>query len=287
MLPARKRVPKRRSGRQRWPGHIRQNLALWQKQAKSYDRRFRTVLGGAKAASWGLWRIPESKLGAIGDPRGQDILEIGCGAARWSIALARRGGRAVGLDLTPAQLAHAVRNVHASRLHLPLVRGDAERLPFADASFDVVFCDWGALTFTDPYRSVPEAARVLRQGGRLVFATSSPFRAVTQDRRSDRMRRTLAYNYFGLHRIEYRDDEVNFVLPYGEWIRLFTENGLTVVALHETQPAPREHSRYLRRSEEAWARRWPLESIWVTRRVGRIHPRAGRRTRAASHRRRL
>ena len=149
--------------------------------------------------AWGFWRIPESKLRALGDPRGRDVLEIGCGAARWSIALARKGARAVGLDLSTAQLAHARRLVRESRQPVRLVRGDAERLPFHASSFNVVFCDWGAMTFCDPYRTVPQAARVLRPGGRLVFSTSSPFRILAQNRRTDRISGRLLYDYFGMH----------------------------------------------------------------------------------------
>ncbi len=217
--------------------------------------------------AWGLWRIPESRLQALGDPKGRDILELGCGAARWSVALARKGARAVGLDLSSAQLAHAARLLRRSDQRVRLVRGDAERLPFRRATFDVVFCDWGAMTFADPCRTVPEAARVLRPGGRFVFATASPFRTVLESRGGPVIRRKLLYDYFGMHRIEYRT-EVNFQLPYGEWIRVFRANGFVVESLSETQPRPGEKSAYLDRNESAWARRWPLEAIWQLRRAG-------------------
>jgi len=216
--------------------------------------------------AWGLWRVPESRLKALGDPRGRDILEIGCGAARWSIALARKGARAVGLDLSSAQLAHAARLVRRSGPRVRLVRGDAERLPFRASTFDLVFCDWGAMTFCDPYLTVPEAARVLRPGGRLVFSTSSPFRTVAQHRRTDRLGRRLLYDYFGMHRVEY-PGEVNFQLPYGAWIQLFAKNDFVVESLAETRPGPGDKSTYLRPSESRWARHWPLEAIWRVRKL--------------------
>jgi SAM-dependent methyltransferase len=158
--------------------------------------------------------------------------------------------------------------LRAQPAHVRLVRGNAEELPFESSTFDLVFCDWGAMTFGDPHRTVPEAARVLRLGGRLVFATSSPFRIVAQHRRTDLMARRLLHEYFGMHRVEYRDGEVNFILPYGDWIRLFSENGLVVEALTETRPKVGARSRYLRRSETEWARHWPLEAIWQARKVG-------------------
>jgi SAM-dependent methyltransferase len=216
--------------------------------------------------AWGLWRVPERRLQALGAPKGRRMLELGCGAARWSVALARHGARVVGLDLSPAQLAHARAVVRRSGQRVPLVRGDAERLPFRASTFDLVFCDWGAMTVCDPYRTVPEAARVLRPGGRLVFATSSPLRNLVEDRRTDRLGRRLRHDYFGLHRIDY-PREVNFQLRYGEWIQLFAQHGFLVESLTETRPRPRDRTTYLRPAEAAWARRWPVESIWQARKV--------------------
>jgi ubiquinone/menaquinone biosynthesis C-methylase UbiE len=217
--------------------------------------------------AWGLWRIPESKLQLLDSPRGRDFLELGCGAARWSIALAKRGARVTGIDLSSAQLAHASRLLRASRSRVRLVRGNAERLPFVAQSFDVVFCDWGAMLFCDPHRTVPEAARVLRPGGQLVFATSSPFRNLAENRHGYRIGRKLLYDYFELSRIEYQK-EVNFQLPYGEWIRLFSENGFMVESLTEYRPRGTDSSSYLGKTEETWARHWPLESIWKVRKIG-------------------
>ena len=101
--------------------------------------------------------------------RGKDVLEFGCGAAQWSIALAKRGARPVGLDLSDRQLEHARRLMAEAGVDFPLVHASAESVPLPDASFDIVFCDHGAMTFADPYRTVPEAARLLRPGGLFAF----------------------------------------------------------------------------------------------------------------------
>jgi SAM-dependent methyltransferase len=146
------------------------------------------------------------------------------------------------------------------------VRASAERLPFRDAAFDLVFCDWGAMTFADPMRSVPECVRVLRHGGRLVFATASPLRYVTLDLAKDRQSRRLIRPYFGSHRIDLGSDAaVEFQLPYGAWIDLFRRNGLTVERLVETRPTPGRRSTYLSRADADWGRSWPLETIWKLR----------------------
>jgi len=97
-------------------------------------------------------------------------LELGCGAAQWTLALRHNGARAVGVDLSGRQLHHARR---ASKV-IPLVQGNAEALPFQNDSFDLVFCDHGATTFSRPQRTVAEAARVLRPNGRFAFCMSTP-----------------------------------------------------------------------------------------------------------------
>ena len=191
------------------------------------------------------------------------MLELGCGAARWSIALARKGARAVGFDLSSAQLTLARDLVRRAGGHVPLVRGNAERLPFRSASFDIVFCDWGAMTFSDPRRSVPEAARVLRRGGTFVFATASPFRFATYDLDRDGQARRLLRPYFGTRRVQYPGDSaVEFHPPYGVWVDLFRANGLRVERLLETRPKARQRSTYLSSKDIAWARSWPIETIW-------------------------
>lgn len=123
--------------------HARRNRALWEATSDDYERRHAGDLDGDKAMTWGLWRIPEAELGVLGEVAGKDVLELGCGAARWSIALARRGARPVGLDLSPRQLAHARRLMREAGVAFPLVEASAEAVPLPDASFDLVFCDWG------------------------------------------------------------------------------------------------------------------------------------------------
>jgi ubiquinone/menaquinone biosynthesis C-methylase UbiE len=247
--------------------HERTNLALWEKEAAGYERRNARTLARGSAMGWGMWHIPERRLQILGDVRGRDVLELGCGAARWSVELARHGARVVALDFSAGRLAQARRQMEAAGVDFPLIEASAESVPFPSARFDIVFCDWGAVTFTDPYRTVPEAARLLRPGGLFAFSNSSPFRSLCQHHTSDRLTRRLIYDYFGLHRIEY-PDEVNFNLPYGEWIRLFREHGLQVEDLIELRPPPGSRTSYLSKADAKWARHWPVEVIWRVRKTG-------------------
>ncbi|MCI4350603.1 MAG: class I SAM-dependent methyltransferase [Thermoplasmata archaeon] len=260
--------------------HVATNRRLWERQAVGYERHAGRFLSGRRAMAWGFWRIPESELRLLGPVRGRDVLEIGCGAGRWLVALAGRAARPVGLDLSRRRLDQARGEMRRARRRVPLVEGDAERLPFADATFDVVFCDWGAMTFCDPLRTIPEASRVLRDSGRFVFATSSPWRVVCQTFKPERMTRQLQRSYFDLHRIDY-PGEVNFVLPYGEWIRRFRVAGFTIEDLVEIQAPVGRATPYLTKSERPWGRRWPLENIWQLRKEPR---RASRRSRTRSPR---
>jgi SAM-dependent methyltransferase len=146
-------------------GHERRNRAACNADADDYQARHgRRLASDAKA--WGAWSLPESELGMLGEVAGRDVLELGFGVAQGSIDLAQAGARPIGLDLSEGQLGHARRLLAQADAHVPLVQAGAEAVPLADASFDIVFCEHGAMNFADPYRTVPEVARLLRPGGR-------------------------------------------------------------------------------------------------------------------------
>ena len=239
------------------------NRAFWDRQSDEYQERHREFIGRPEPR-WGTWQVPESELQVLGDVRGKDVLEVGCGAAQWAILLAQQGARIVGLDNSARQLEHARSAMAAAGVDFPLVHAPAESIPLADASFDVVFCDHGALSFADPLLVVPEVARVLRPGGLLAFSHFTPFSWVCIGE-GDEVRDRITLDYFGMHRLEDSDGSVHFQLPYGEWIRLFRRNGFDVEELVEIRPEEGAESTYLVPDETAWARRWPLEQIWKVR----------------------
>ena len=77
-------------------GDAAANRVYWDSWSDEYQQRHAPTLRGA---AWGVWQIPESELRVLGDVAGADVLEYGCGAAQWSIALARQGARITGLDV--------------------------------------------------------------------------------------------------------------------------------------------------------------------------------------------
>jgi SAM-dependent methyltransferase len=242
--------------------HERLNRAFWDADADDYQSVHGEALAAAPLA-WGVWRVPESTLQVLGETRGLDVLEYGCGAAQWSIALARGGARAVGLDQSLAQLRHAARLTREAALTVTLVCASGESVPLADGSFDVVFCDHGAMSFCDPNHSVPEVARLLRPGGRFAFAHVTPWPYLTWSKKRDRVTRRLRAPYFAMFRFDPDAGEgtVDFQLPYGDWIRLFRTHGFVVDDLIELR-APKRGRTSFDDFDPKWARRWPAEQIW-------------------------
>jgi SAM-dependent methyltransferase len=233
------------------------NREFWDVDAEAYQSIHGNTLSRAPLA-WGVWRIPESEVAALGDVRGRDLLELGCGAAQWSSALVEVGARPVGLDLSASQLQHAPKSVTR------LVQASATAAPFRDASFDVVFCDHGAMSFCDPALTVPEAARLLRPGGDLVFCSATPLHMVCDD--GKRVTRKLHQDYFGMRRFDWSGEgTIDFQLEHGEWIRLFRRHGFLIEDLIELRAPEGATTTYTEFVDETWARRWPAEQIWKVR----------------------
>lgn len=250
--------------RQRLTPHAAKNRRGWDSFADWFESTLGEMLARHGGMGWGSFHVPERQLRLLGSVRGKDILELGCGAARWSIALSRAGARVVGLDVSPRRLQQARELVQRAGAKLRLVEASAESVPFPARSFDVIFCDIGAMSYADPYRTVPEAARLLRPGGQLTFSIDSPIHTVYFTSKKDRISSRPQRDYFTMHRIDL-PRTVEFQLPYGEWVRLFRENGFEVERLIEMRAPPHPRSKFLTRQELRWARQWPFEIIWSVR----------------------
>jgi SAM-dependent methyltransferase len=248
--------------------HERRNREFWDADADDYQAAHAADLRPDRARAWGVWRIPDSELSVLGPVRDLDILEYGCGAAQWSIALARDGARPVGLDQSRAQLGHARRLQAEHRTRFPLVAASAVATPFAAASFDVVFCDHGAMSFCDPAATIPEVARLLRSTGRLVFSKTTPLVYLTYDWDHDRQDVCLQHDYFGMRVFDRGEGTVDFQIPYGEWVRTFRRHGFVVEDLLELQAPVGATTTYDEFVPVDWAQRWAAEEIWVLRREG-------------------
>jgi len=209
--------------------------------------------------------VPEADLRVLPDVEGRDAIELGCGTAYISAWLARRGARPVGVDLTPAQLETARELQARHGLEFPLVEASAEDVPLPSSSFDLAVSEYGASIWADPYRWVPEAARLLRPRGELVFLVNGTISVLCWPNEEEPPTDELRRPYFGMHRFEWPDC-VEFHLPYGKWIRVLQEHGFEVLDLVEIQaPEVAEPTRFPAMPRPEWARRWPSEQIWRAR----------------------
>lgn len=242
------------------------NREFWDADADDYQAEHRSQLD-AGAMAWGTWQIPDDELHVLGDVAGLDVLEYGCGAAQCGIKLARSGASVTGLDQSRSQLRHAIANVDAAGLPVRLCCASATAVPLRDASFDVVFCDHGAMSFCDPSRTVPEVARLLRPGGLLAFSISTLLHSLCYPPGDPDapLTRKLHGKWFGARKFDWGDGTVDFQIPPGEWIALFRGCGLIVEDLIDIRAPKHGTTTYVEYTNRKWARRWPAEEIWRVR----------------------
>src|SRR5919199_1376034 len=152
------------------------NRRWWDADAADYLAEHGEFLGLVDFV-WCPEGLRESDAGLLGEVAGRRVLEVGCGSAPCARWLADQGAQVVGLDLSAGMLRHAVDAARETGICVPLVQADATRLPFADRSFDLACSAFGAVPFVaDSAAVMREVARVLRPGGRWVFAVTHPVR---------------------------------------------------------------------------------------------------------------
>ena len=250
------------------PAHVAANRAFWDGDAAQWvepgERSWRVQPG---EETWGVFGLPEADLHMLPDDlAGLDAIELGCGTAYVSAWMARRGARVVGIDNSPRQLETATRLQREHGLDFPLLLGNAERVPFPDASFDFAISEYGAVLWADPQAWIPEAARLLRPGGRLHVLTNSvlSFLCAPDDEHEPATDRLLRQQ-FGMGRMVWPGEtSVEFHPSHGDWIRSFTAAGFDVVELLEPQAPPGLESRHMPGGSD-WATRWPVEEVWKVR----------------------
>lgn len=245
--------------------HVEQNRRFWDDEAAAWHGPLARDHWAQAEPSWGLWATPESQVCVLPDGiEGMRAIELGCGTAYVSAWLARAGAHPVGVDLSEKQLATARAMQAEFGIDFPLVLGDAEKVPYEDNTFGLAISEYGAALWCDPYKWIPEAARLLVPGGRLVFLRYSPLFALCASPEGSAST-TLSRSQFGLTRLDW-GNRVEFVLPHGEMLRLLRACDFVVEDLIEIQ-AP-EPARDCSGVPADWARRWPSEEIWMARLAG-------------------
>jgi len=247
--------------------YIERNRAAWEQWAPEHLSAARRGWEDDELR-WGLWNTPESKLEVLRSVReGDDVIELGSGTAEVSAWLARHGARPFAVDFARTQIRNLTALQREFDVPFPALHSDAEQVRVEDESFDVAVSEYGVSVWCDPHRWLPEAHRLLRAGGQLIFVTNSAFlMACTPE---DGVAGTeLVRDYFTRPRLELGEDgPVEFHLTHGDWIRTLHDNGFAVEDLLEVRPPVSARPRYPFVLVD-WARRWPSEEIWIARKVG-------------------
>jgi ubiquinone/menaquinone biosynthesis C-methylase UbiE len=223
------------------------NKADWDAYADEYQATHGEFLGD-RGFLWGPEGVREDEVGVLGDVAGRDVLEIGSGAGQCSRWVLDHGGRPVGIDVSLRQLQHSRRIDEEHGVQVPAVCASAADLPFADASFDVVFSAFGALQFVaDAPALVAEVRRVLRPGGRFVFSVTHPTRWMfTDDPSEEGLVATQSY-WDRTPYVEVDDEtgETRYVEHHrtlGDWVRCLAQEGFVLLDLLEPE-WPEDHDR--------------------------------------------
>jgi SAM-dependent methyltransferase len=249
-------------------GYVDANVGAWQARREDQVALAQRQWSAAEP-NWGMFGIPESQLRLLPDGlEGARTVELGCGTAYVSAWLARRGAQPVAVDPTPGQLRIARDFQDEFGLRFPLVRAVGERVPLRSGSFDLVISEYGAAIWADPFRWIPEAARLLRPGGELVFLGNSTLLMLcVPEEEGVPVGERLLRPQFGMYRFDWPDEPtVDFHLSPGNWIRLLRDNDFVVEDLVELRPPDDADSDYPAVTRD-WAQRWPCEEVWRARRL--------------------
>ncbi len=251
--------------------HITENRRYWDGRAHDW------VAAGEQSWAldqpvWGIWGVPEAELEMLPETmHGLNAVELGCGTGYVSAWMARRGATVTGIDLSEQQLATARRLAREHDVDVEFVHGNAEATPFAGGQFDFAVSEYGAAIWCDPYVWIPEAHRLLRPGGQLVFLGNHPLAAVCATEDGGSTGERLLRPYFDLHMQDWSEAEIDpggieFNLPVSAWFALFREVGFAVEDYREPRPAEPGAGKQFTQPAE-WAYRFPGEQVWKLRKL--------------------
>src|SRR5690625_368719 len=211
----------------------------WSENAEDYLSEHGGFLGDADFR-WCPEGLREEEAGLLGDVAGQRVLEVGAGAAQCSRWLAGRGASVLATDIAPGMVAQSAELDRRTGRRVPAVVADARALPVSDESFDTVFTSFGAIAFVpDAARLHAEVARVLRPGGRWVFAVVHPARWMFPDDPTSHGMRVLRSYFDRTPYVEVDDAGAPLYAEYhrtvGDHVRELASAGLVIDDLVEPE----------------------------------------------------
>ena len=251
------------------PDYVARNRELWTTTNAEFTDEQASRAWREAGITWGVFGIPEEEVDVLGDVGSLDVVELGCGTAYFSAWLAKRGARPVGVDVTPAQLDTARRLQGETGIEFPLLEASAEDVPLPDESFDLAVSEYGASIWCDPRRWIPEAHRLLRPEGRLVFLRGTPLVILCATENPDGTSEKLQRPQREMYRFAWDSGGVEFHPGHGELLAIVRDAGFEVERLVELfAPEGAETHAYYTYVTADWARKWPAEEIWAARKIG-------------------
>ncbi len=232
--------------------------AAWNRISPGYQAQHQISVD---AAHYGPFMPSEAELRLLGHVAGRRILELGCGGGQCSVAFARQGALAAGIDLSDEQIAFARRLAEAYGVSVDFQQGDAADLSrFASGSFDVVFSAY-ALHFVPAIeRCLAGVSQVLAPGGLFVFSLDHPFRDVFWDEEADENSLVAARSYWQRGAMEWQwsgggPAMRSFHRTIGDWVDLLHAACLPVQRILEPEPQL-DHAERI-----SWADSYDLEIV--------------------------
>lgn len=244
--------------------HLKAIARYWDAESMRYCESHSEHRNAAMHPSWGIWHIPETRLGLLAGELMPErkLVDLGCGPGHDSVAFAQYGVNVLAVDISREQLGRAIQH---HRVTYALAA--AERLPVADESIDIAVSDHGAFDHSPAPLLLAELRRALKPNAVLVVCTYSPLAFVCYDRQSGRIKANLLNDYPSNH-MKFDGKLVTSELSYAEWIRVFRKFGFVVERLEELRPDADALCYFDELVDIEWAFRWPCDIAWVVRKKG-------------------
>ncbi len=251
------------------PEHVAENRRHWDTIADDW------VAMGERAwalrvPTWGQWGVSDEECPMLpADMTGMAAIELGCGTGYVSAWMVQRGAEVTAIDNSERQLATAKRLANEHGADITFIHGNAETTGLADESFDFAVSEYGAAIWCDPERWIPEAHRLLRPDGRLVFLGNTPLTIVCTPADGSPVEHELHRSYFDVGRVDWTKVEIDpggmeFNRPISAWFELFHRVGFVVENYLEPR-APVEATEMAFSVPATWARHHPSEQVWFLR----------------------
>jgi len=178
----------------------------WEQTSKSYQEECKIPID----IHYGPGSPNEDYYKLMGNLKGKNILEIGCGGAQCGIAMVKKGAKVIGIDLSVEQLRFAKELAKKNKVNIKLYQGDIKSLKqIKSKSQDIVFSAWALLYVDDLLKCFKEVYRVLKKKGLFVFSLNHPF-WWTVDK--EKMKVTKSYFKTGKYTQTFSDKTKTFVM---------------------------------------------------------------------------